>query len=127
MKLNLIITSVLTFFIVFAQAQQRSCGSMDVYQNQIENNSDFLLKQQNLEQMTEYYNNMLPLMNNPEEVYTIPVVVHVLYKTSSENISDEQVYSQMTSLNDDFRALNSDLSSLPSNFESLVSDMQIED
>ena len=126
MKLNLILTSVLTFFIVFTQAQQRSCATMDVYQNQTENDSDFLVKQQNLEQMTEYYNNMLPLMNNSEEVYTIPVVVHVLYKTSSENISDEQVYSQMTSLNDDFRALNSDLSSLPSNFESLVSDMQIE-
>jgi hypothetical protein len=126
MKLNLIITSILTFFIVFTQAQQRSCATMDVYQSQIENNSNFLIKQQNLEQMTEYYNNMLPLMNNSEEVYTIPVVIHVLYKTSSENISDEQVYSQMTSLNDDFRALNNDLSSLPSNFEPLVSDMQIE-
>ena len=126
MKLNLILTSVLTFLIVITQAQQRSCATMDVYQNQIENNSNFLIKQQNLEQMTEYYNNMLPLMNNSEEVYTIPVVIHVLYKTSSENISDEQVYSQMTSLNDDFRALNNDLSSLPSNFEPLVSDMQIE-
>ena len=126
MKLNLILTSVLTFLIVITQAQQRSCATMDVYQSQIENNSNFLIKQQNLEQMTEYYNNMLPLMNNSEEVYTIPVVIHVLYKTSSENISDEQVYSQMTSLNDDFRALNNDLSSLPSNFEPLVSDMQIE-
>jgi len=126
MKLNLILTSVLTFLIVITQAQQRSCATMDVYQSQIENNSNFLIKQQNLEQMTEYFNNMLPLMNNSEEVYTIPVVIHVLYKTSSENISDEQVYSQMTSLNDDFRALNNDLSSLPSNFEPLVSDMQIE-
>jgi hypothetical protein len=126
MKLNLILTSVFTFFIFLCYGQQRSCGSMDAYQNQIENNSEFLIKQQNLEQMTEYYHNMLPLMNNSEQIYTIPVVIHVLYKTSSQNISDEQIYSQMTSLNDDFRALNNDLSNLPSNFESLVSDMQIE-
>jgi hypothetical protein len=126
MKQNLILTSVLTFFFTLSYAQQRSCGSMDLYQNQIENNAEFLLKQQNLEQMTEYYNNMLPAMNNSEQVYTIPVVIHVLYRTASENISDEQIYSQMTSVNEDFRALNSDLSSLPSNFESLVSDIQIE-
>jgi len=126
MNINLTLTSFLTLFFIITQAQQRNCGSMDAYQNEIENNSEFLLKQQNLEQITEHYINMLPLMNNTEEIYTIPVVVHVLYKTSSENISDEQVYSQMNSLNDDFRALNSDLSNLPSDFESLVSDVQIE-
>ena len=44
--------------------------------------------------------------NNPsssKSIITIPVVVHVLYKTSSQNISDNQIYSQMTTLNDDFR------------------------
>ena len=41
-------------------------------------------------------------------VITIPVVVHVVYNNSSENISDAQIMSQMTVLTDDFRRLNSD-------------------
>lgn len=39
---------------------------------------------------------------------TIPVVVHVVYRTAEENISDAQIQSQMQVLNDDFRRLNSD-------------------
>ena len=120
------LTSLFCLIVLFTSAQQRSCGSMEIYQNQIENNSDFFFKQQNLEQLTELYNNMLPLMNSSENIYTIPVVVHVLYNTASENISDEQILSQMNSVNDDFRALNSDLSNIPSNFENLISDVEIE-
>src|SRR5688572_6614469 len=39
-------------------------------------------------------------------VIRIPVVVHVLYKTDAENISDEQVRSQLEVLNKDFRRKN---------------------
>ncbi|MCK6601643.1 MAG: T9SS type A sorting domain-containing protein [Bacteroidetes bacterium] len=36
---------------------------------------------------------------------TIPVVVHVVYNTSAQNISDAQIQSQITVLNQDFRRL----------------------
>ncbi|MDO7854664.1 M43 family zinc metalloprotease [Hymenobacter convexus] len=39
---------------------------------------------------------------------TIPVVVHVLYNTAAENISDAQVQSQIAVLNEDFQKLNAD-------------------
>ena len=39
---------------------------------------------------------------------TIPVVVHVVYRTSTENISDAQIQTQLDVLNADFRRLNSD-------------------
>lgn len=39
---------------------------------------------------------------------TIPVVVHVLWHEPVENISDEQIYSQIDGLNEDFRLLNAD-------------------
>ncbi len=59
-------------------------------------------------------------------VVTIPVVVHIVYNTTEENISDEQVLSQMTVLNDDFRLLNAD-SLLPSNpFWYYSADVQFE-
>jgi hypothetical protein len=41
-------------------------------------------------------------------VITIPVVVHIVYNNSTENISDAQILSQIDVLNDDFRRLNSD-------------------
>jgi hypothetical protein len=37
----------------------------------------------------------------------IPVVVNVLYRTASENISDAQIQSQIDVLNQDFNAANS--------------------
>ena len=35
-------------------------------------------------------------------IYTIPVVVHVVWRTASQNISDAQVQSQIDVLNEDF-------------------------
>ncbi len=57
---------------------------------------------------------------------TIPVVVHVVYKRSSENISKTQVNSQITALNKDFRAQNADATSVPPVWQGLVADAKIE-
>lgn len=42
------------------------------------------------------------------QIITIPVVVHVLWHTTIENVSDEQIQSQIDALNNDYRLLNSD-------------------
>ena len=47
-----------------------------------------------------------------EGVIAIPVVVHVVYNTAEENISDAQIQSQIQVLNEDFRRLNSDQDNL---------------
>ncbi|MCB0618576.1 MAG: hypothetical protein KDC41_07665 [Saprospiraceae bacterium] len=60
------------------------------------------------------------------ELITIPVVVHIVYRTLTENISDAQVYSQMEVLNQDFRATNDNLGIVPLNFQGLISDTEIE-
>ena len=57
---------------------------------------------------------------------TIPVVVHVLYRTPIQNISTQQILSQMEVLNHDFRRLNSDTSETPSVFQSIAADCEIE-
>ncbi len=41
-------------------------------------------------------------------IITIPVVFHIVWNTSAENISDAQIASQLQILTDDFRRLNSD-------------------
>ena len=55
-------------------------------------------------------------------VVTIPVVFHVLYNTSAENISEAQVLSQLQILNEDFRRLNAN----QDNIWSQAADTQIE-
>src|SRR3954471_16889635 len=50
----------------------------------------------------------------------IPVVVHVLYTSSAENISDAQVQSQIDVLNADFRSVNPDRTSTPGVFRPLI-------
>ena len=42
------------------------------------------------------------------DVYQIPVVVHILYTNSTNNISNAQIQSQLDVLNADFRRTNSD-------------------
>jgi WD40 repeat protein len=59
-------------------------------------------------------------------VVTIPVVVHVVYATSEQNISKEQIDSQLVVLNADFRAKNADLSQVPEAFRDRIGDAAIE-
>lgn len=59
-------------------------------------------------------------------VITIPVVVHVVYNSAVENISDAQILSQIDVLNKDFRRLNADASNTPAAFSGLASDTEIE-
>ena len=59
-------------------------------------------------------------------VSRVPVVVHVLYRTERENISDAQVRSQIDVLNQDFRKANPDAAKVPEPFAPLVADALIE-
>src|SRR3954464_7472151 len=53
-------------------------------------------------------------------VLRIPVVVHVIYHTAQENIDIEQIESQITTLNRDFRFQNADRSDIPAPFAPLA-------
>ena len=56
----------------------------------------------------------------------IPVVVHVVWNTDDQNLSDAQIASQIDVLNRDFRSANPDIASVPSPFQSLVADAEVE-
>ncbi len=62
-------------------------------------------------------------LNN--EVIVIPVIVHVLYNNNEQNISDQQVLSQITALNKDYRMLNTDAANTPPPFKSVAADTRI--
>jgi len=65
-------------------------------------------------------------MRAAQKLVTIPTVVHVVYRSDDENISDAQVKSQFKVLNDDFRARNTDKSKAPDVWKGLITDSKIQ-
>ncbi len=61
-----------------------------------------------------------------DTVYIVPVVFHVLYNKSVENIPDSLLFSQLEVLNQDFRRLNPDTGNLRSIFKSRAGDTRVE-
>lgn len=59
-------------------------------------------------------------------VITIPVVVHIVYFNSSENISDAQIQTQIDVLNKDFRRLNLDAANTPVVWQGIAADFELE-
>lgn len=75
-----------------------------------------------IRQMADYSTESEQQTNN---VITVPVVVHVLYKNANQNISDAQIDSQIAVLNADFRKLNADVNTVPLHFREMAADMEI--
>lgn len=61
-----------------------------------------------------------------DDIIRIPVVVHILYNQSSQNISDAQIRSGLDALNRDFRRKNADRINTPQQFSDLAADIHIE-
>ena len=64
--------------------------------------------------------------SEPTPVYQIPVVVHIVYNTPEENISSDQVYTQIARLNRDYRRLNEDTADTRAEFKPIAADAGIE-
>jgi len=103
---------------------QRVCGTTE-YQMMLEQEDPSIInRREEIEQFTRDF-----LISNPQgerALVRIPVVVHVVYNTTAENISDAQIQSQITVLNQDFRKLNADAANTPSAFAGLAGDANIE-
>ena len=124
-KLSLVIVVLLNVF--FANAQQRNCGTMQHLDEIRERDPgvDNRMDVENLD-IKHWISNNTSSSKSMPNIITIPVVVHVIYKNSSQNISDAQIFSQIDILNEDFRMNNSDASSVPSAFAGVAADCEIE-
>jgi hypothetical protein len=103
--------------------QSRNCSTMEVLERLMKEDPGYRDRMNQIEQQIQEY-----LRQNPERdnlIVNIPVVVHVVYRTTTENISDAQIQSQISVLNQDFRKLNADAGNTPAAFAGLVADCQI--
>ncbi len=98
---------------------------MQVHYRLCELYPEFRLRLGELEHLTEQ-RMMSALAKVAPGPVTIPVVVHVVFNTASENISDAQIQSQIATLNRDYRAKNTDKSKTPGVWSGLVTDSSIQ-
>ncbi len=109
---------------------QRNCGTAEYKQQLLKADpalQDVFRKiEKQLSGSDKPSNGLAKRDTSANEIIYIPVVVHVLYKGTAENISDAQVLSQIDALNKDFRGLNADKNNTPNAFKNLAGDARIQ-
>lgn len=105
---------------------QRTCSTMDHFQHLKDTDP---AAEKNHQKYKHKVNEWIRENGNQHRaggVITIPTVVHVIYRTSAENISNAEIMSQMTILNEDFRKQNADTSNIPAVWANTMGDSEIE-
>lgn len=130
MKRFLLAFSCLTVTVYVASAQQ-GCHTHEYHQQLLQTHPSLAKRMQDSEakdasQHSKMLSTIVAGSGPISSVIRIPVVVHVLYNIAAQNISDEQVKSQIAALNRDFRRLNADTLKTPIGFMNRAADVQIE-
>lgn len=113
---------LLTQFILHAQ---KECRTAEYKQQLINNSPQILAKIAQIEAFNQDLQKSKSTTTNGEgtttatfpSVINIPVVVHIIYNSSSQNISDRQVFSQIEVLNKDYSRQNADTVNTPAVFQ----------
>lgn len=117
-------------FIALSVAAQRDCATANYIQEQLQSDLSLQSRMAGIEDFISRRSLDIASSANGRtggiSVLRIPVVVHVLYNSPQQNISDAQVKSQIDALNRDFRRNNSDTTNTPQRFRSLAADTEIE-
>ncbi|MDX2249848.1 MAG: fibronectin type III domain-containing protein [Bacteroidia bacterium] len=102
---------------------QRNCGTMEYLDKQISSDPALRMRMRQIEEDTRL--NAKSAFHRVSGKITIPVVIHVVYRTPEENITDQQILSQIKVLNEDFQRLNADRSQTPLEFLSAATNTGI--
>lgn len=105
------------------QLTSRKCGTMDYLSEQLRKDPAMAGRMNQIEQQTNAF-----ISSNKATATTvvIPVVFHIVYNTTAQNISDAQCIAQLNQLNLDYAKLNSDTSLIPAAFRGLAANTQIQ-
>ena len=109
----------------FQSPSHRTCGTMDILEEKLGRNPTL---RQELDRMELDYQKYL---NNSSQrrvatPVTIPVVVHVIYSSNPNLVSDAMIQSQIDVLNADYSMTNSDASSVPTAFQGVAAATNIQ-
>lgn len=105
---------------------ERTCATQQVLERQLAEDPTLRYRMNNIEQQTARYLQKARIGGGRTTSITIPVVVHVVYNTSEQNISQSQIESQIDVLNEDFSMRNADSRNVPSWFSGSKSSMNLQ-
>ena len=105
---------------------RRTCAHMVVHELLAETQPEYRERRLKAEEQTRESIDSGQALRATARLTTLKVVVHVVYRSAQENISDAQVKSQIDVLNRDFRAKNTDRRKVPAVWKSLVIDSNIQ-
>lgn len=101
---------IILFITLNGFSQHNKCATHTHWKERVKADPNLRIKKSEIEDYTQQYIHDIATgrrkKSNTE--ITIPVVVHVLFHKDLENISDEQIESQIDVLNEDFNNENSD-------------------
>ena len=119
-----ILTILLAGATLFLNAQER-CGTTAITEKMMSENPEYANARSKVNAQTEQWIKDHP-NHNEKTIITIPVVVHVVWNTTSENISDTRIFEQIEILNEDFRRTNIDVINTPNVWQGIAADSEIE-
>jgi len=99
------------------------CGVMEVHRRLLSTSPEYAAARSALETATIDY---VSRQQRFTGIARIPVVVHVVWNSAAQNISQAQIDSQLDVLNRDYRATNPDTSIVPPVFSGLIADARVE-
>lgn len=102
------------------------CGTMEDHRRLVRLDPDYRLRRRQIEQEVKEWTRLYAAEGLRTGLIRIPVVVHVVWHTAAQNISDAKIQSQLDVMNADFRRLNADASSTPAAFVGVAADARIE-
>lgn len=118
---HLIVSALLLSGTLVAQQPLNRCGTMDMFKQQSAQDISFLQRRMNIEKnVQQWISDNQYTANKTNAVITIPVVIHVVYNTAAQNISDAQIQSQIDVLNEDYSMNNADKANTPAAFASVA-------
>ena len=128
-KIVLVLTATLYFIVAKSQNPiaigSDRCGSNEAIKQQMAADPAYAKKVQELLKNKGDYSRSDKKGRPSQVAITIPVVVHVVYNTAEQNISDAQVQSQIDVLNEDFDATNNDYNNYDAGYGAVKGDMDI--
>src|SRR3954467_6704693 len=107
------------------QPPRRSCGAMIEHRRLLNEDPSYVAARSRIETLAREYK-LGGRASARAGITHIPVVVHVVWNTPEQNISDAQIQSQIDVLNQDFRMTNPDIEQVPAVWQPIRGNARIE-
>ncbi len=105
----------------------RRCHTMNVLEKHLAKTPDLRSRMEKIEEKCQDFIKLRRQGKIKDtDTITIPTIVHVIYSDENDNISTDQIQSQMDVLNKDFSKTNTDIDQIPEEFLTLSADSKIQ-